>query len=150
MIIFQKGSKIKELQKKTNTRIQFKDNQQNGELVKEDNSERIVNIRGPKLNVYQAELELKKLLLDSPAHFQEDYLVRDNVCGRLIGKKGANIKELCKFVNCKINIGEVDEISSQATKKSSFMNQDNKFKKLTICGTIDQIEIAKVNNLSLN
>ena len=98
----------------------------------------------------RAELEIKRMISDMPVCLTEEYYIPDYACGRIIGKCGANIKELSSLSNCKIKI--VD----RARSSNSFndINNDCKMlvdssfcfgkKLISFTGAIEQIQKAKV------
>lgn len=113
-IIGPQGCIIKEIQRLTNTRINFKDKNMS---TTDDDSDKTLVIRGSNINIQHAELEIKKLILDMPMVLVEEYYVPDYACGKIIGRGGSSIKEISKTSNCKIKL--TDRMYSQKKTKNN-------------------------------
>ncbi len=112
--------------------------------------EKTLLIRGSSANVQKAELEIKRLILDNAMQLTEEYLVPDFACGRIIGKGGANIREIQMVSNCRIKLTDkmYNRDSMQLTDlyDTAKLAISNDFrKKITISGSTEQILCAKVN-----
>jgi hypothetical protein len=152
----------KKVQKKTNTRINFKDKpeKKNDSNNLNETSDCILVIRGASLNVGLAELEIKKILLDMPVFLTEEYYVPDYACGRIIGSKGSNIKEISSASSCRVKLMDrigtssscssiISSNSNNASNKISdeILTEQNVPKKVvSITGSYEQIQYAKVFN----
>lgn len=113
---------------------------QQQQSVNEDaDTERILLIRGSSGNVQKAELEIRRLLADLPVALNEDYLIPDYACGRIIGRGGATIRELCMMSKCRIKLQD----NLTHLNRLGNVNIANK-RLITITGSVEQIETAKV------
>ena len=118
------------------------------------NVEHIIVIRGSSVNAQLAEIEIKKLVLDMPMQLTEEYFVPDYACGRIIGRGGANIKEMSMISNCKIKLK--DKFGSTVLNKSSMSDltpidddpNSVQRKVISLTGSFEQIAHAKVNSLN--
>lgn len=151
-INFSKDNKRIQIQIKTGTRINFKDKNldlKNSEST--SNVERILLIRGSNTDAQYAELEIKRLILEMPIELTEEYYVPDYACGRIIGKGGANIREMSQISSCRIKL--TDQVFNLDSGKSVYSitdeTSDDNFRKklITITGNTEQIAYAKVNNV---
>lgn len=140
---------IKQIQSKTGTRINLKEkNSENDHLL----TEKTIVIRGSNINAQQAELEIKRLILDIPIVLTEEYYVPDYACGRIIGKGGANIREISQASNCRVKLNDkifhsdnhkqISDLVTQGPTEDSFSK-----KTITISGSVEQISCAKVFKL---
>lgn len=132
-------------------------------------SDRILLIRGTSLNCQRAELEIKRLILDTPMIITEEFYVPEYTCGRIIGRAGSNIKQIRNLTNVNIKIAErgksVSNVkssqllvpiesaamstsnsygSSSAQSLSYNSNSNALYKLITLSGSVEQIEHAKV------
>ena len=107
----------------------------------------------------RAELEIKRIIVDMGSLLTEEYYVPDSVCGRLIGKGGSSIKEICNSSNCKVKINDKIRVSNSADEINTDLellganesNQNLARKLITLTGTSEQIQHAKVfKNLKSN
>lgn len=127
-IIGPQGSVIKEIQRKTNTRIGFRDrlppssspnaaeaskngkrensSSEHGKSAAKADRDRVLVIRGSQVNVFRAEIEIRGMILDSPHKLTEYFYVPDEACGRIIGRRGATIKEISSLSNCVIKLSD--------------------------------------------
>ncbi len=144
-------------------------NNNNNKLEAESQtSDRILLIRGTSLNCQRAELEIKRLILDTPMIITEEFYVPEYTCGRIIGRAGANIKQIRNLTNVNIKIAERGKSVSNVKKSQllvphetamsssnssdsllaqSLPNRDNSnalYKLITLNGNVEQIEHAKV------
>ena len=74
----------------------------------------------------------------------------DYICGRLIGRGGASIKEICNISNCKVKLHDKLRSDNDSEQDLEFLGGDENSsmikKRITLNGTIEQIARAKVNN----
>ena len=143
-------------QRSTDTRINFKDKNLN---IETDKSDKIVVIRGLNVNVAKAEMEIKRFIFEMPTTRTEEYFIPENICGKIIGRGGANIRDMTKKSNCKIKLNDkgTNDPSKETDEKNvkniieAESNDDWTFKKIVkLTGTEDEINAAKVTNLILN
>ena len=127
-------------------------------------------IRGNYLNVVRAEIEIRRLILDSPSKLTEYFYVPYEACGRIIGRRGSTIKEISSLSNCVIKLSdEPVDVNDSKVKKNSLISElpsdrpdaardpedaddyefelvaKQKLKKIAITGSFEQIEQAKVS-----
>lgn len=95
-------------------------------------------IRGQRRCVYQAEVELRRLIADLPRYEEIEMFVPENACGYLIGKNGVTIKEIRDVSKAKLSFDR--KIIDHAENK--------RFSRLTISGTAEQISSAKVKRVN--
>ena len=160
-IIGRQGANIKEIQRRTNTRINMRDRSaklsDNNSKLSGGQKERILLIRGSKQDAVRAELEIRGLLLDMPALLTREFYVPDYACGRIIGRQGSAIKEICNLSSCKVVLvdgrnndnSEKKSISRDLLMKASveilnsdFYNRSNR-RIISITGTNEQIIYAQ-------
>ena len=85
----------------------------------------------------------------------EEYYIPEYVCGRIIGKGGSSIKEICSASNCKVklhdkirNSSSSDDLNADLEMLGACESNVNASKKLiTLTGTSEQIAHAKVTPL---
>jgi hypothetical protein len=106
--------------------------------------------------VGQAELEIKRLILDIPVQLTEEYYVPEYACGRIIGRSGVNIKDIQKMSNCQVKVvdGVRKSCSTFSTGSASsnqisheLINTENSSvakRIVTIQGGAEEIALAKV------
>jgi len=107
-------------------------------------------VRGSPACAQRAELEIKKLILDSPICLTREYLVPEYACGRIIGRGGASIREISVLSNCKVVLDKKNAGISSCSREDlsvigglgDLRTSDTKLLQLT--GSIEQIESAKV------
>ncbi|RNA19559.1 tudor and KH domain-containing -like [Brachionus plicatilis] len=153
-LIGPQGQNIKELQKKTNTRMNFRDkicsidpliseaDKDSSEKILE-NPDRILVIRGSNKNVQNAEFEIKKMILEYPIFITKEFFVPQYACGRIIGKGGSTIKELSRASNCKISLIESREISKKDDLDDQDVTSKDLLKIVRIKGSSEKISFAE-------
>lgn len=95
---------------------------------------RILIIRGQRNHVYEAEVEIRRIIADLPQYQQVEMFIPDNACGYLIGKNGSNIKDIRESSKARLSFD-----------RKIIDNLENKrFSRLIISGTSEQISAAKV------
>jgi hypothetical protein len=90
-------------------------------------------------------------LLDTPLNLTQTYFVPDYACGKIIGKGGANIKEISIATNCRLKLNDKIYNENIDNNNNNNCNQeiDNLFqgsyakKMLTFTGSSEQIAQAK-------
>lgn len=95
---------------------------------------RILIIRGQRHHVYEAEVEIRRLIADLPEYKQIEMFIPENMCGYLIGKNGSHIKEIRDGSKARLNMD----------RKIIDNFENKKFSRLIISGTSEQISAAKV------
>ena len=106
------------------------------------------------MNTQRAEIEIKRLVLDTPVTLTREYLIPEYACGRIIGRGGASVREISQLSSCKVLIDKRFD-SSALIRDKSLMNiagipmnsaefANTSHKVVTLCGSIEQIESAKV------
>lgn len=124
-------------------------------------------VRGSPWCVQRAELEIKRLVLDAPINLTYEFLVPEFACGRIIGRGGKSIREISTVSNCKVTIERKSPSDTQLSNArrdlildmswnddyestTTTTNSSNmpKYKLLTLVGSFEQIESAKVSLLS--
>lgn len=105
------------------------------------------------MNVAKAEMEIKRFILEAPIPRTEEYFIPMNVCGKIIGRGGASIREITNKSNCKIKLN--DRIIDAAKDGPQWKdikeilepepNEDWTYKKVVkLTGTETEINSAKV------
>ena len=149
------------IQTKTGTRINYKDRKNVRDPAapsKSENGEEIFLVRGTNVNVHRAELEIKRLILDMGTLLTEEFYVPEYVCGRLIGRNGVSIKEICSISNCKVKLHDKggrtmnsnNEINKQDLECLGENEDANSLsrKLISLTGNSEQIAKAKVKTLN--
>ena len=77
---------------KTFFRLDF-EKEKDGE-EKDENKERILEIRGEREKVHGAEMKIRKLIAETPVFVKVEVLVPQEACGRIIGRGGQTIREM--------------------------------------------------------
>ena len=91
-------------------------------------------VRGQRRCVYEAEVEVRRLIAELPRYEEIEMFVPENACGYLIGKNGATIKEIRDTSKAKFNFD----------RKIIDHSENKRFSRLIISGTAEQISSAKV------
>ncbi|KAK7861623.1 hypothetical protein R5R35_010127 [Gryllus longicercus] len=128
VVIGRGGANIKEIQDKSETKINFKDEQP------EENF-RVCIIRGTPEAAQLAESLIHEFISNQPLIEVTTVLVPQNACGRIIGRNGENIRSISRASSAKITVE-----SSSTNDKSC---PAGPVRRVFIKGTSDQIEIAK-------
>ncbi|KAG7208620.1 hypothetical protein KM043_014827 [Ampulex compressa] len=124
VVIGRGGMTIKEVQQKTGTQINFK----------EDNIEcpdRVCVIRGSTENSRLAEEMIKSIIANQPVIEIYEMYVPQNACGRIIGRGGETVKEIQMTSSAKVTV--------EGGAKGDASNVD---RKIIIKGTSEQIANA--------
>lgn len=124
VVIGREGSNIKEIQAKTDTRINFKD-----EL--ETETHRVAGIRGLPADVSYAEILIHQTIANQPRLERVTMYVPVSSVGRIIGRQGDNIRVIQTVSGCKVDV-ERAEVGSTALER-----------KVMLKGTSQQISQAK-------
>ncbi|CAF3679907.1 unnamed protein product [Rotaria socialis] len=128
-IIGRGGEAIKRFQQEFSVRCAFaKDDEK---LLKENY--RILIIRGERHHVYEADVEMRRLIADLPQYQQIEMFIPDHACGYLIGKNGSHIK----------NIRDSSKARLSLDRKIIDNLENKRFSRLIISGTSEQISAAK-------
>jgi len=125
IVIGRQGSNIREIQSKTDTRINFKD-----EL--ETDGYRVACIRGLPDDAQMAEILIHQTIASQPRLETLEMFVPHRCIGRIIGRNGDNIRAMQRNARCKIDV----------ERGGDERDPDGK-KRLTIKGTSHQVEMAK-------
>ena len=59
------------------------------------------------MDVARAEIEIKRIIVDTPHALTEEYWVPEYACGRIIGRGGVSIKEMSNMCGCVIKLVDV-------------------------------------------
>ena len=96
-------------------------------------------IRGQRHHVYEAEVEIRRLIADLPQYEQAEIFIPEHICGYLIGRNGSHIKEIRDSSKARLNMDRkiIDNLANK------------KFSRLIISGTSEQIAAAKVSQSDL-
>ncbi|CAH1251663.1 TDRKH [Branchiostoma lanceolatum] len=117
-------SKVQEI---SGARVNFRD-----EAGLDENEDRVVLIRGAPEKAQEAERLIHKIIADQPVILTEEIHLPQRALGRIIGKNGDTIRQLCRTSHAKIKIDRGgDERSPDCVKLA------------TITGTKEQIEHAR-------
>ena len=120
-VIGKGGDTIKEIQRKTNTRIHFKDD------LETDNI-RVCTINGQPDEAQLAEILIHQTIANQPRVETLVLMVPSRVMGCIIGRNGENIRSMQNFSKCKI---DVERTHGDGPRK------------VTLIGTGEQIAVAK-------
>ena len=91
-------------------------------------------IRGQREKVYEAEVDVRRLIADLPQYLNIEMFIPENMCGYLIGKNGSNFKQIRDSSKARLDMD-----------RKIIDNLENKnFSRLIISGTHEQIAAAKV------
>ncbi|XP_062589324.1 tudor and KH domain-containing protein homolog [Saccostrea cucullata] len=127
-IIGRQGSNIKEIQKTTGTRINFKDD---NNRAKEEDEKRTMVIRGTAESAQKAELIIREFVANMPVVLTEQIFVPSSALGRIIGRGGETIRSISRSANAKVYIDRT---------KDEYREVD---REVQITGTREQIDLAK-------
>ncbi|KAI8493624.1 hypothetical protein Bbelb_285450 [Branchiostoma belcheri] len=115
------------VQEVSGARLNFRD-----ESGLDDTEDRVVLIRGAPEKAQEAERLIHKIIADQPVILSEEIHLPQRALGRIIGKNGDTIRQLCRASHAKIKIDRGgDERSPDCVKLA------------TITGTKEQIEHAR-------
>ncbi|XP_067879035.1 tudor and KH domain-containing protein-like [Heterodontus francisci] len=99
IIIGRQGSTIKQLRKETGARIEVEDSEETGGY--EGPAERVLTVVGSPVQVCKAKVAIHQLLADS-MKITEELHVPHRAVGRIIGRGGESIREICRTTGAKI------------------------------------------------
>lgn len=125
IVIGRQGSSIKEIQAKSDTKINFKDEKVTDEY-------KVCVIRGTAEAAQYAESLIHEKIVSQPLIETYEMSVPIQAIGRIIGKNGENIRAISRNSNAKIIV--------ENTTVSPVSNE----RKIIIKGTSEQIALAKV------
>jgi len=125
VVIGRQGANIRDIQAKTDTRINFKD-----EL--ETDTHRVACIRGLPDDAQMAEILIHQTIASQPRLETLELFVPNRSIGRIIGRNGDTIRALQRNARCKIDV----------ERGGDERDPDGK-KRITIKGTSHQIDLAK-------
>lgn len=125
-IIGRQGANIKEIQKTTGTRINFKDDNKS-----DKDSQRTMIIRGSAESAQRAELIIRELVANMPVVLTEVMFVPSSALGRIIGRNGDTIRGISRSSSAKVYIDRT---------KDEYRDID---REVQISGTREQIDLAK-------
>lgn len=120
LVVGRAGANIKSIEGKTNTIIRFK--------AKDDDNQ-ICEISGKIENVKKA-VELINVQASPPPNLTEEMLVPQTVCGKIIGRCGEALQEICRKSQAKVHIDAGDR-------------NDGETRRVLITGTRAHVNIAK-------
>jgi len=132
-IIGKDGANIKQLRSQFGVRFNFDRDEQEKEMGSENKpTERVLEIRGQRDKVRLAEHKIKAIIAETPKFSKTEVFVPAETCGRIIGKGGSNIREMCAISGAKITL--------QREENQSLGNR----RRIIISGTTVQIEYAQL------
>jgi len=123
VVIGRQGSNIKEIQAKTDTRINFRD-----EL--ETDTHRVCCIRGLSEDVQMAEILIHQTISQQPRLESLTMTVPGECVGRIIGRQGDTIRDIQRISGCKVDVDR--------SAIGSFQER-----KIVMRGTSKQLSFAK-------
>jgi len=133
LIIGKDGANIKQLRSEFGVRFNFERNEQEKQIGHESKqTDRVLEIRGQRDKVRLAEYKINAIIAETPKYNETELFVPAETCGRIIGKGGLNIREMCSISGAKIVL--------QREENQSLGNQ----RKIVISGSAVQIEYAKL------
>jgi len=128
-IIGKEGSNIKQLRSQFGVRFNF---DRSGEESSAKPAECALEIRGQRDKVQLAEFKINTIIAETKKQNVEDLYVPGDACGRIIGKGGQSIREMCTISGAKINL--------EREENYSLGNQ----RRIVISGSTEQVEYAKL------
>ena len=108
-VIGKGGVNIKRIQKESGARLNFKDDED------EESPERTAIVRGEREKAKKAELLIKQVIAQQPVITTEEVYVPKEACGRIIGRGGQSIRQMCRISGNIVNQVGTD----QKTESSS-------------------------------
>lgn len=123
VVIGREGSNIREIQAKTDTRINFKDELETG-------THRVASIRGLSEDCQMAEILIHQTIANQPRIERLTMFVPVSCVGRIIGRQGDNIREIQRISGCRVDVERGDHSSTIE-------------RKVTLKGTSQQLSAAK-------
>lgn len=124
-VIGRQGANIKHIQEKTNTKISF------DQRAEKEDCDRVAVIRGTSCDVREAEELLNASIEEQSNVITETVFVPNRACGRIIGRNGESIRQMCRTSSAKILVD-----------RSGDERDRNALKRVTISGTREQIRMA--------
>lgn len=126
------GSSIKQIEKESQTHINLKGDrdESEGEEVEAEKRTRTILVRGSRERAKHAEVLIRKVIAEQPALEKNTMDIPQRVVGRVIGKGGNTIRQLCRISGAKIKIDRD-------------IGESNDYQICEITGTKTQIEFAK-------
>ena len=120
-VIGRGGDTIKEIQRRTNTRIHFKDELQTDNV-------RVCTIHGQPDEAQLAEILIHQTIANQPRVENLTLMIPSKAMGAIIGRNGENIRGMQSYSKCKIDVER---------------SHNDGPKKITLTGTGEQIAVAK-------
>ncbi|GFR62170.1 tudor and KH domain-containing protein [Elysia marginata] len=108
-IIGKQGVVIKQIQKESGARVKFFDRDEAGESGGGPTSQRSLVILGTAEAAQQAELMIHQVIAEIPEVLTEEIEVPHYSIGRLIGKGGKTIREMCLSSGAKMEINRFED-----------------------------------------
>jgi len=136
IIIGKEGSNVKQLRAEFGVRFNFDRDETTentfGNEASNKRSDRTLEIRGQREKVRDAEQKIYAIIAETPKYVETEVFVPSDTCGRIIGKGGQNIREMCSVSGAKILL--------ERNETPSLGNQ----RRVTLSGTTVQVEYAKL------
>lgn len=126
-VIGRQGATIKEIQKASGARVNFKDVSGN----RHEAINRTCVIHGTLDAAHQAELMIQQIIADIPEPITEQIEVPGYTLGRIIGKGGSSIRELQSVSGARITVDKSQDMSGAQTLRT-----------VTLTGSQAQIDVA--------
>ncbi|XP_038078365.1 tudor and KH domain-containing protein-like [Patiria miniata] len=126
-IIGQQGVVIKKIQDETSCRVKF-----HNETGLEEKEDRFLVIRGKPDNALQAEQQVRKIIAEPNAIQTLELRIPQYAIGRIIGRNGDNIRNICRTSKARVRIERDEE-----------RRDPNALRQCLIKGTEEQIRYAK-------
>ncbi|XP_046857698.1 uncharacterized protein LOC124451114 isoform X2 [Xenia sp. Carnegie-2017] len=117
-VIGHAGNVIKQIQKDSGTRINLKDNEEGCEdefMEEERPIFRTIVVRGSREGIKHAEVLIKQIIAEQPVKEKIRVDVPQYLIGRIIGKGGKTIRQLCRTSGARIEIGNENKASDTRT-----------------------------------
>jgi transcription antitermination factor NusA-like protein len=131
-IIGKDGCNIKQLRSEFGVRFNFDRDEKEPIGQEKKPTERVLEIRGQRDKVRLAEYKINAIIAETPKYNEEELFVPGDTCGRIIGKGGQNIREMCAISGAKITL--------EREENQSLGNQ----RRILLSGSTVQIEYAKL------
>lgn len=131
-IIGKAGVNIKKLKAEFGVRFDFDREEVKDGISNTEKKDRNLVIRGEREKVLAAEIRIKEIIANTPKHVETEMFVPQESCGRIIGKGGQSIRELCSVSGAKIIVDRNED--------RSLGNQ----RRIFISGTSMQVDYAKL------
>lgn len=132
LVIGRQGSNVKLIQERTNTKINFSDEEVEGH--------RICTIKGSEDNVTLAQKLVIKAITDQPVIETEEMFVPIAAVGRIIGRNGETIRAVTRTSGAKVTVEREDEQLQSPTCPDDM-------RRIILKGSKEQIEAAKTQLL---